>query len=107
MKKTDTTFERKVLQDVIEQIKEPDQTMRRQIRLKRVIYSVGSTGLLIAFILAMSDLAHAIIITFIAGMAGSAVGFATFLDFAQKQWPVTSKHIDLDSVQARLNELET
>lgn len=107
MKKTDPAFERKVLQDVIEQLKEPDQTMRKQIRLKRVIYGVGSIGLMIAFILAINDLTHAIIITFIAGMAGSAVGFATFLDFAQKQWPVTLKHIDLDSVKARLDQLET
>ena len=107
MKKTDTTFERKILLDVVEQLKEPGQTMRKQIRLKRAIYGAGSIGLVIAFILAINNLVHIIVTTFIAGMAGSAVGFAIFLDFAQKQWPVTIKHIDMNSVEARLDELET
>jgi ribulose 1,5-bisphosphate synthetase/thiazole synthase len=106
MKNTDPTFERKVLLDVVEQLKDPDQTMRKQTRLKRAIYGAGSLGLVIAFILAMNDLAHIIVTTFIAGMAGSAVGFALFLDFAQKQWPVTMKHIDMGSVEARLDELD-
>ena len=106
MKNTDPAFEKKILLDLVEQLKDPDQTMRKQIRLKRTIYSAGSFGLVIAFILAMNDLAHVIVITFIAGMAGSAVGFGIFLDFVQKQWPVTIKHIDMDSVETRLDELE-
>jgi hypothetical protein len=105
MKKPDPTSERKILLDIVEQLKDPDKTLHKQMQLKRFIYSVGWIGLVTAFMLAINDMTHIIVTTFIAGMAGSAVGFGTFLDFAQKQWPVTMRHIDLDSVKMRLDEL--
>lgn len=105
MKNPDPKFERKVLLDVVEQLEDPEQTIRKQIRLKRIIYGAGWIGLIVAFMLAINDIGHIIVTTFIAGMAGSAAGFGLFLDFAQKQWPVTMKHIDINSVKMRLDEL--
>lgn len=105
MNTPDPEFEKKVLLDVVEQMEDPDETLHKQTRLKRAIYGVGVSGLVIAFFLAINGLAHIVLITFIAGMAGCAVGFGLFLDIVQKQWPVTMQHIDMDSVQARLDEL--
>ena len=106
MKKPDPESEKKILLDVVEQLEDPDKTMHKQMQLKRFIYSVGLIGLVAAFMLAINDITHVIVTTFLAGMAGSAVGFGTYLDFAQRQWPVTIRHIDLDSVKTRLDELE-
>ena len=107
MQNPDPVFERKVLLDVVEQMKNPEETLLRQLRLKRVILGLGTTGLVVAFFLAINGLGHIIAVTFIAAFAGCVAGFGLFLESVQKQWPVTARHIDMESVQKRLDELET
>jgi len=107
MQNPDPAFERKVLLDVVEQMKDPESTLHRQLRLKRVILGLGSTSLVVAFFLAINGLAHIIAVTIIAAFGGCAAGFGLFLESVQKQWPVTARHIDMESVQKRLDELET
>ena len=58
------------------------------------------------FFLAINNLAHPVVVAFVASFAGCSVGFGLYLAFAQKQWPVTRKYIDMNSVQKRLNELQ-
>ena len=106
MKAVDPEFEKKVLLDAMEQMQDPDATLRKQDRLRNTVYGIGTTGLFIAFFLAINSLAHILLITFIAGMASGAVGSGLFLDLVQKQWPITMKHINMDSIQARLKELD-
>ena len=98
-------FEKKILLDVVDQMKDPEATNRKQAILRRATFGVGAAGLLVAFFLAINELAAPMVIAFLAAMGGSATGFGLFLDFAQKQWPVTRKHIDMNSVRRRLDEL--
>ena len=100
-------FEKKILLDVVDQMRDPEATERKQATLRRTIFFVGGAGLLAAFFLAINELAHPVVIAFLAAMGGSAIGFGLFLDFAQKQWPVTRKHIDMTSVRKRLDELQS
>lgn len=106
MKAPDTQYERKLLLDVVEQMENPDETLRKQLVMRRVIYGVGSTGLLVVFMLAMNDILDPFLAAFGAAMAGAFIGFALMLDFLRKQWPVTRQHINLESVKNRLRELE-
>jgi hypothetical protein len=106
MKDPDPAYEKKVLLDVVEQMDDPDSTGRKQTALTRIILGIGGVGLLVAFFLGINDLADSIIVAFVAGMSGAAIGFGLYLRFAQKQWPITTKHIDMDSVRSRLNELD-
>ena len=107
MKNPDPVFEKKVLLEVVGQMENPDETMRKQLRLKRVILGIGSAGLVAAFFLAINELASNMLITVIAALGGCATGFGLFLESAQKQWPVTARYIDMQSVRKRLDELET
>lgn len=107
MKAPDPQFEKRLLLDVVEQMDDPDKTMGKQQAMRRTVYSIGYIGMLLAFILALGEVAHPFISAFLAAMAGCALGFAVFLQTAQKQWPVTRKHIDIESVRKRLKELET
>jgi uncharacterized membrane protein len=102
----DPQYEKKVLSDVVNQMADPVVTMEKQKRMKKAIFGVGTIGLVVAFILAMNELVHAFASAFLAAAAGIAIGFALFLEFAHKQWPITRNHIDMDSVQNRLDELE-
>lgn len=106
MKKPDPEFEKKILRDVVEQMRDTDATERKQSTLRRVIFGLGYAGLLIAFFVAINSLVPAFTSAFIAAVSGSAIGFALFLRFASKQWPITRQHIDMDSVRRRLDELE-
>lgn len=106
MKTLDPKLEKKVLQDMVEQLKNPEQTMQKQKKMKKIIYATGYTGVLIAFLLGLNDVTHDFIPTFIAAVFGCAVGYALLLTSLQEQWPITVDHIDLDSVKARLEELE-
>ena len=106
MNDLDPGYEKKVLLDVVEQMNDPELTGRKQVVLKRLILGAGWAGLCVAFFLGMNNLAHSIIVTFVAGMNGAAIGFGLYFQFTQKQWPITRKHIDMDSVRNRLNELE-
>ena len=106
MKDPDPAFEKKVLLEVVEQVKDVDATARKQATLRRAVLSLGSAGLVVAFFLAINGLAHGAVVAFIAGFAGCAIGFGLFLEFAQKQWPVTRKYIDVGSVRKRLDELQ-
>ena len=106
MKDPDPAFEKKVLLEVVEQMRDVDATARKQATLRRAVLSLGSAGLVAAFFLTINGLAHGAVVAFIAGFAGCAIGFGLFLEFAHKQWPVTRKYIDMDSVRKRLDELQ-
>lgn len=99
-------FEKKVLRDVIEQYTDVEETNRKQTRLRKVIFGIASSGLIVAFYLAINEITHPVAVAFIAGMAGSALGFGLFLDYAQNQWPVMRDHVDLNSVKKRLAILD-
>lgn len=105
MSDPDPKYERKVLLDVVEQMEDPDKTTRRQRVVLRAISAIGYLGVLVAFILAQEETVHPFASAFLAASSGCALGFAVFLRFAQKQWPVTRKHIDMESVKKRLDEL--
>ena len=105
MKDSDSEFEKRILLDVIEQMSDPGATGRKQTTLRAVTLEAGSIGLVIAFFLALNEITHPFISAFFAAMAGCAIGFGLFLRFAQRQWPITCKHIDLQSVRRRLNEI--
>ena len=91
---------------VVEQMENPDETLRKQRVLRRVIYGLGSTGLLVVFLFAMNGKLHPFTAALAAGMAGAFIGFALMLDFLRKQWPVTRQHVNLDSVKRRLQDLD-
>ena len=100
-------YEKKVLLDVIEQMREPEETARKQNLIRRTIFAFGYLGLLAAFIMALNELTHPFTSAILAGAAGCAIGLAIFLQFAQKQGPITRKHINIQSVQKRLDEIES
>jgi len=102
----DPQYEKKLLRDVVEQMKNPDEAAKKQRRLQRTIALLGNLGLLAAFVLALTGSLHAFASALLAGAAGCAIGFAIFLRLAHRQWPVTRKHIDMASVRTRLEELE-
>lgn len=106
MKDPDPAFEKKVLLEVVEQMKDTDATARKQAKLRRAMLSLGSAGLVAAFFLALNNLAHPVVVAFVAGFAGCGIGFGLYLEFAQRQWPVTRKYIDINSVRKRLDELK-
>ncbi|MGR9073987.1 MAG: hypothetical protein ACU833_13070 [Gammaproteobacteria bacterium] len=107
MNEPETAYEKKILLDVVEQMNDPDATERKQAILRKTLTGLGSVGLLSAFFMAINELAHPFVCAFLSAMAGVAVGFELFLEFARKQWPITRRHIDLDSVRNRLEELES
>ena len=106
MKDPDLQYEEKTLLDVVEQMQDPDDTARKQNWVRRVFFVVGYLGLLAAFIMALNELMHPFTSAFLAGVAGCAIGFAIFLQFSHRQWPITRKHINMESVRKRIDELE-
>jgi hypothetical protein len=105
MKNIDPAYEKKILLDVVEQMQDPEKTQRKQAKAKQIILALGSTGLIIAFFLAINGISHPVIISAIAALAGAFIGFALLLGFVLRQWPITSMHIDMESVNQRLDEL--
>lgn len=106
MKDPDPQYEKKVLLHVVEQMDDPEETMRKQNLVRRTIFALGYAGLLAAFIMALNEVVHPFASAFLAGAAGCAIGLGIFLQFARNQWPITRKHINMDSVRERLDELE-
>lgn len=106
MNKPDPAFEKKVLLDVVEQMKDPEATLRREVARRKTILAAGGAGVVIAFFLAINSLVHPFFVALVAAAAGCVAGFAIFLEFAQKQWPITRKYVDLDGVRRRLEELQ-
>lgn len=107
MNDPDPRYERKVLRDVVRQMRDAEETGRKQTQLRRIILGAGYAGLLAAFFFSLNDLVHPFTSAFLAAFAGCALGFAVFLQFAHKQWPVTRRHIDMESIRRRLDELES
>jgi hypothetical protein len=107
MTEPDPIFEKKVLLDVVKQMQDVEATERQQATMKKAALGLGSAGLTVAFIIAFHPLGHPVAVAAVAGMAGAVAGFGLFLDFSHRQWPITRRYIDMDSVRARLAELET
>jgi hypothetical protein len=106
MNDTDLAYEKKILLDVVAQMKDVDATVRQQAILRRTILGLGATGLTVAFFLAINELTHPFGIAVLAFMSGFSMGFGLLLDFLQKQWPITRVHINMESVLERLRTLE-
>lgn len=100
-------YEKKILLEVVRQMKDVERTARQQATMKRVILGLGAAGLTAAFVLALYPAVHPVSVAFVAGAGGIAAGFGLYLDFAHRQWPITRRHIDMDSVRRRLDELES
>lgn len=98
--------EKRLLSDVIEQLRDPEETLRKQARIRRWIFGLGDCGLLIAFIFAINDVLHPFASAFLAAVSGFAIGWGLFLNFARKQWLITRRHINVETIKARLKELE-
>ena len=107
MNNIDPAYEKKVLLDVVDQMKDIDTTARKQATLRKIILGLGTSGITVAFLLAINEVIHPFAIAVLAAMSGFCMGFGLLLDFIQKQWPITSEYINMESVQKRLNELET
>jgi len=99
-------YEKKTLQDMIGQVEDPERTLREQARLRKVNRAVGYTLVLIGFLLAMNSVGHAFIAAVIVFFGGCAIGFGLLLDFVQKQWPIVIQHVNIESMKARLQELD-
>jgi hypothetical protein len=106
MSEPDRAFEQKVLLDVVQQMNDPEATMRKEAGRRKAILGVGTAGVVVAFFLALNGLVHSFVVALVAATAGCVLGFAIFLEFAQRQWPVTRKFIDMDGVRRRLEELQ-
>jgi Na+/proline symporter len=106
MKELDPDYEKKILLDVVKQMKNPEDTERSQSLIRRTIFAISYIGLLAAFIMALNKMGHPFISALLAAASGCATGFAIFMQFAQKQWPVTRKYINMERVQKRLDEFE-
>lgn len=107
MKSPADECEKSLLLDVVEQLRDPEETLRKQARIRRLIFGLGDCGLLVAFILAINDVWHPFSSAFLAAVSGFAIGWGLFLNFARKQWQITRKHINLESIQQRLKEMDT
>ena len=107
MNAPDHRFEKKVLLDVIEQMKDPEATWRKQLQIKRVILGTGYVGLITVLFFALHGITHPFTSALLAAAAGCAIGLGSFMEFSINQWPVTRKHIDMDSVRRRIDELES
>jgi len=104
MSELDPRYEKKVLLEVVKQMKDPEETARKQNSMRAVLLTSGSVGLLAAFMMALNQATHPFVSAFLAAAAGCAIGLATFLHFVQKQWPITRKYVDMDRVRKRLDE---
>jgi len=102
----DPSYECRILRDVVEQMADPEATERKQASAQRLILGLGCAGLAAAYFLALNSLTHPLASGLVAAGAGCAVGFSQFLSFARKQWPVTRRHINMESVRRRLEELD-
>ena len=107
MKKPDYKYEEKILLDVIEQMEAPEETEKKQSRFKQSILALGVTGLMIAFFLALNEIIHPVMITVVAVISGALIGFGLMLEFLLKQWPVTRQHINMESIQQRLDHIRS
>lgn len=106
MDQPDPALERKILQDLVDQMEDPQATLRKQGVLRRALLSASAVGATAVFLLALNDLTHPLVTALAAALLGTLAGFAVFLEFARKQWPVTTRYIDMESVRRRLAELD-
>ena len=106
MNESDPVFEKKILRDLIEQAQDVDRTVRAQTRMRRTLLGTGLVSMAIALVLTLYEHVHPFPIVCLAGLSGCAIGFGILLGAAHKQWPVTRRHLDMDSVRRRLAELE-
>ena len=106
MANAENAYEKKVLRDVVEQFDNPTETLRKQSAMRRLIMGLGTVGLFLGFFVGINELLHPFVVGIICAVSGVSVGFGVFLQFAQKQWPVTKRHVNLQSVRERLRELE-
>ena len=99
--------ELKILRELVQQLQDPAEAERKHKRLRHILLSVGYTGLVIGFLLIWHSIIHVVISSLIVAMAGAAVGMGVFLGWLIKQWPITSRYVDMDRVKQRLTELES
>ena len=106
MKTATREYEKKILSDVLRQSRNAEKTLRQQNVIRRLLFILGYSGLLFAFVFALNEVWHPFTTAFLAAVSGCAIGLALFLNFAYRQWQITRNHVDLASIEKRLAELE-
>jgi len=105
MKTSASEYEIKILRNALDQMRDPENTLRQQTLVRRLIFGLGYFGLITAFIAASNGIWHSFTTAFLASVSGCGLGFAIYLNFAHRQWLITRRHFDLESVKKRLAEL--
>ena len=99
--------EKKALREIIEQIEDPGETLRKQTKLQRIVFGLGYTGLLLGFIVAWHETVSPVVSSLMIALSGAAIGMGVFLKWSGGMWPTTAKYVDLERVKQRLEQLQT
>lgn len=99
--------ELKILKGLDRQLTDAEQEAKKQTVKRTAIYAVAWFALVGAFMLVMKGELLGIIAVAVASFAGILAGIAIYSGIAANQWPIVRPHINKESIEARVKQLET
>ncbi len=100
-------YEKRALRQIAKALDQPGRRRRYAKGLGFALYAIAAVLIIGAFLLVSRGLLSGAWGVVAGTFGGICVGMASYLGTAMKQWSVVSIHIDRDSIEKRLNELET
>jgi hypothetical protein len=99
--------ELKVLRRLSQLLENDQQELKKRTMKRMAIYAVTWLALVSAFVLVIDREPIVIVAVSMAFFAGIFAGFAFFSGTAADQWPIVKPHINSESINERLKQLET
>ncbi len=98
--------ELKLLEDVLEKISTDKKSIILRGWFSPILWLICT--LMIIVLLKVHDiLNNPVIIIFTSAALGIIVGIVSFLQIAEKNWPIIKRHINTESVRKRIDEIST
>ena len=102
-----TGLERKMLVQVLALMRNPEAGEKRRKAFVMIACVLTASILVATFVLAAYSIIGPRIGIVVAALAGFGLGAASYMGESIRRWPVFSKHLQVASMEKRLNELQT
>lgn len=103
----DPRFEKKLLQQALRLLRGEAPHLKTQKIFTLALYLVGGGVLIAAYLLTVRSVIDQRLGILMAALGGNCVAIAAYMGVCARQWPVLKPHLRIDTIEARLGEIET
>ncbi len=103
----DNKLEKKILSQIKDKIVSDKKSIVTKIWFNPILWVVIASTILFLNAYREEDAINTFVVIVVSLIVGAGVGIISVIQTGEKQWPILKSHINFESVEKRINEINT